>query len=215
MSAPSLSLRGEVRRGACALRVPGLVLAPGITWLIGRSGVGKSTLLEAVLGTVPLLGQLEWSSAGEREVWQQDNRAIVPLERRRIGWVSQRPSLFPHLSVWRNVGFGCERSGRDERAAEALRQVGLWQWRDQMPQHLSAGQTQRAQLARALCHQSRVLLLDEPLANLDSQSQDELLKTASEAIQQRQLVALLVTHDERLLNANTWPVVRVNQGVVS
>ncbi len=172
-----------------------LSLEPGSLFaLLGPSGSGKTTLLRLIGGYLaPATGRI--SLAG-RDV------TALPPERRRIGMVFQNYALFPHLSARGNVAFGLEVRGvaRAEcrrRVDELLDLVGLVSdERDRRPGQLSGGQQQRVALARALAIEPALLLLDEPLSNLDrrlrEQLRDELL-----ALQRRTgVTTLLVTHDQ-------------------
>ena len=133
--------------------------------LLGPSGCGKTTVLRMVAGFVP-------PSAGDISL---DGRSIValPPHKRDLGLVFQSYALFPHLSVARNVAFGLEMRGvrgpaLDERVAEMLRLARLEAMAGRLPRQLSGGQQQRVALARALAIRPRLLLLDEPLSNLDA-----------------------------------------------
>ena len=137
-----------------------LSVTPGeIIALLGPSGCGKTTLLRAVAGLErPTTGSI---SLGDRLV--SGPGGFVPPERRRIGMVFQDWSLFPHLDVSRNVGYGLPRGDLStERVSETLSLVGLDGVADRMPGTLSGGQQQRVALARALAPRPAVLLLDEP-----------------------------------------------------
>jgi iron(III) transport system ATP-binding protein len=135
--------------------------------LIGPSGCGKTTLLRAVAG-------LERASAGDILLAQSvvsNGRVHVAPEARRIGMVFQDYALFPHLSVQDNVSFGLHkfpRAERETRVREVLSLVGLSTSAQRYPHELSGGQQQRVALARAIVSQPKVLLLDEPLSNLDA-----------------------------------------------
>lgn len=160
-----------------------------ITILFGPSGCGKSTLLRALAGLDrPQAGSLR---AGE-EIWFEGSR-FLPAHRRRVGFLAQQASLFPHLSVAANIGFGV-REHRARRVAELLELVGLPGLAHRRPAELSGGQRQRAALARALAPRPRLLLLDEPFAALDRAAQVELRARLREALAASRTPALLVTH---------------------
>src|SRR6266581_3421898 len=128
--------------------------------LLGPSGSGKTTVLR-------LLGGFETPDAGWIEVAGEDVTAVPPA-RRRCGMVFQHYALFPHLDVGENVAFGLPGRGTsDPKVAEVLALVGLAGFERRRVQELSGGQQQRVALARALAPEPRVLLLDEPLSNLD------------------------------------------------
>ncbi|MDR0535015.1 MAG: ABC transporter ATP-binding protein [Puniceicoccales bacterium] len=155
---------------------------------VGPSGCGKSTLLRIISGLVPPDG-------GGVTV----NGAPVAGPSTQVGFVFQDPNLFPWLTVRRNISFGPRAQGRGaEMAAEVddlVRRVGLAEFADALPHHLSGGMAQRAALARALVNRPPVLLLDEPLGALDAFTrmamQDEILAL----VRQRGTTVILVTHD--------------------
>jgi ABC-type Fe3+/spermidine/putrescine transport system ATPase subunit len=132
--------------------------------LLGPSGSGKTT-------TLRLLAGFERADGGRVVVDGQDVTRVAPVER-RFGMVFQHYALFPHLNVGANVAFGLEGRGlsrgeRTRRVAEALALVDLAEYERREVSELSGGQQQRVALARALAPEPRILLLDEPLSNLD------------------------------------------------
>jgi molybdate transport system ATP-binding protein len=147
----------------------------GVTALFGPSGSGKTTCLRVLAGLERARGCV--SVAGE--CWQDDARGIfVPTHRRAVGYVFQDASLFPHLSVRKNLDYGRKRSGAraspaDVRAIVDL--VGLGDLLERSPRHLSGGERQRVAIARALVASPRLLLMDEPLASLDAARKAEIL----------------------------------------
>lgn len=169
--------------------VPGEVLA-----LLGPSGCGKSTLLRLIAG-------LETPSGGEI-AWGEERWHTLPPEKRQVGMVFQDYALFPHLSVLDNVRFGLVE--RREPKGEALQRATDWMRRlhidhlaDRLPTALSGGQQQRVALARALAIEPRILLLDEPLSNLDEALRAVLLDELQTVLGQTHVTTLLVTHDQR------------------
>ncbi|PWC14400.1 polyamine ABC transporter ATP-binding protein [Brenneria roseae subsp. americana] len=161
--------------------------------LLGPSGCGKTTLLNIIAGFLaPTTGRV-WIAGQDVTDW--------PPYRRNIGMVFQNYALFPHLSVEENVAYGLKvrrasRHKQQRRVNEVLRQVRLDGLETRMPHQLSGGQQQRVAIARALAIEPQVLLLDEPLSNLDARlrkaMQDEL-----RALQQRVgITTVLVTHDQ-------------------
>jgi len=149
---------------------------PGVIALFGRSGSGKSTLTNVISGLMtPDAGTV--SLDGE-SLTDMRRGIVVPVERRRIGYVFQEPRLFPHLSVAGNLRYG-ERRRRAAATIAAFDEVGpllgVGQLLQKKPRQLSGGERQRVSLARALLSQPRLLLLDEPLASLDVARREEVL----------------------------------------
>lgn len=161
--------------------------------VLGPSGCGKTTLLR-------LIGGYEKASSGSISVDGADITALEP-ERRNIGMVFQNYALFPHLNVIENVEFGLKMRGeaglaRRQKAHEALAFVNLEGMDQRRPTTLSGGEQQRVALARALAFSPRMLLLDEPLANLDRRIREQM-RVELRLLQQRLGIAtILVTHDQ-------------------
>lgn len=140
----------------------------GITILFGASGSGKTTTLRAIAGMVrPDSGRI---AIGDAIVFDSTERVDVPIKERRVGFVFQQLSLFPHLTARQNVEFGIRDSNRSKRRAEAERMLEAFHVlhvRDRKPSEISGGEAQRVALARALSCKPRILLLDEPLSAID------------------------------------------------
>jgi iron(III) transport system ATP-binding protein len=168
--------------------------------LLGASGCGKTTLLRLIAGferpqsgTIMLAGQ---RVAGEGD-WQ-------PPESRNVGMVFQDYALFPHLTVARNVAFGLTQNRRKKftaqqiqaLTADAIALVGLTDLERRYPHELSGGQQQRVALARALAPQPALVLLDEPLSNLDMQVRLRLRQEIRDILKTSQTTAVFVTHDQ-------------------
>jgi ABC-type Fe3+/spermidine/putrescine transport system ATPase subunit len=166
--------------------------------LVGASGSGKSTTLRAVAGyEYPDGGRVVLRGAEGRET----DITRTPPERRGFGMVFQHYALFPHLSVEDNVAFGLEARGvrkaeRRARARDALAGVGLGGAGARAVQALSGGEQQRVALARALVIEPSVLLLDEPLSNLDPALRTSTRAELRRLLTERQVTALFVTHDQ-------------------
>ncbi len=163
-----------------------------ITCLLGPSGCGKTTLLRLAAG---LLDVQQGEIRLDDETLANKTRNPPP-EARDIGLVFQEGALFPHMSVARNIAFGLKR-GDDQGAIvkEILVQLGLEAFADQYPHTLSGGQKQRVALGRAIAPQPRVLLLDEPFANVDVVRRRALREQTRRVLKERGAVAILVTHD--------------------
>jgi len=153
---------------------------PGVVALFGRSGCGKTTLVNLICGLLrPDEGRIQLD-----DTVLADTRAgiSVPVERRRIGYVFQDARLFPHFSVLGNLRYGLKRSGKEanDRSGHAsfdavVALLGLSDLLDRRPHQLSGGERQRVGLGRALLSRPRLLLLDEPLASLDVARRQEVL----------------------------------------
>lgn len=161
--------------------------------LLGPSGCGKTTVLRMIAGLVP--------PSGGRVMLGGEDITARPVHARNIGLVFQNYALFPHLSVERNVAFGLEMHGirgssARERVSRALDLVRLGGLGARMPKELSGGQQQRVALARALVIEPAILLLDEPLSNLDAKLRDDLRGEIRDIQTRLGITALFVTHDQ-------------------
>jgi len=184
-----------------ALAYPGFELqadiklpARGITGLFGPSGSGKTTLLRCIAG-------LERTTGGmlrvHDEVWQ-DGAKFMPVHRRRLGYVFQEASLFPHLSVRRNLEYGLQRIPQVERKVQ-LEQVVEWLGLNKLidrnnPASLSGGERQRVAIGRAVLTSPRLLLMDEPLSSLDTASKQEILPYLERLHGELEIPVLYVSH---------------------
>ncbi|MGB1110074.1 MAG: molybdenum ABC transporter ATP-binding protein, partial [Gammaproteobacteria bacterium] len=147
----------------------------GVTALFGHSGSGKTTVLRAMAGLERFGGHLRVNG----ETWQDDDSAtFLPPHRRPIGYVFQEPSLFPHLSVRRNLEYGWKRVPPTSRAVafdESVELLGIASLLDRAPDGLSGGERQRVAITRALLTSPRLMLMDEPLSALDHASKQAIL----------------------------------------
>lgn len=161
--------------------------------ILGPSGSGKTTLLRVIAG-------FERADRGCVRLYDEivdDESHFVPSERRKIGYVPQDGSLFPHLCVSANVGFGLSRDERrGQRVEELLELVGLGGMGGRYPHQLSGGQQQRVALARGLAVNPRLVLLDEPFASLDATLRDTLRHDVRRILRDAGATAILVTHDQ-------------------
>ena len=161
--------------------------------LLGPSGSGKTTLLRLIAGFE--------SVDGGRVLLDGDDVTARPALERRCGMVFQHYALFPHLSVGENVGYGLAnerlpRPVRDARVAEVLAMVDLRGYESRAVTALSGGQQQRVALARALAPRPRVLLLDEPLSNLDPSLRERTRRELRDLVRRTGITTVLVTHEQ-------------------
>jgi putative spermidine/putrescine transport system ATP-binding protein len=179
--------------------------------LLGPSGCGKTTTLRMIAGFVePTSGIVR---LGDSDVTR------LPAWKRNTGLVFQNYALFPHLTVAQNVAFGLEmrkvaKPDADRRVAEALELVRLGHLGDRLPRQLSGGQQQRVALARALVFRPDVLLLDEPLSNLDAKLRQEVRVEIRKLQQSLNLTTVMVTHDQEEALTMADRLVVMSEGAV-
>jgi molybdate transport system ATP-binding protein len=168
------------------------VPARGITGIFGPSGCGKTSVLRCIAGLQRVPDGV--CRIGD-EVWQDANR-FVPVHRRPIGYVFQEASLFPHLSVTRNLLYGAgNAASRGAQLAEIADLLGIAHLLDRAPRHLSGGERQRVAVGRALVSNPRLLLMDEPLSALDRATKSEILPFLERLHETLRLPILYVSHD--------------------
>ena len=177
--------------------------------LLGPSGCGKTTTLQMIAGFVE-------PSGGAIRLEGRDLLAVKPAKR-GLGIVFQSYALFPHMTAMENVSFGLEMQGVDKterarRVAETLELVGLAAFAARYPRQLSGGQQQRVALARALVIRPRILLLDEPLSNLDAKLREEMQIELRQIQRTVGTTTILVTHDQAEAMALSDRVVVLNKG---
>jgi len=191
----ALELKVALQRAGFALEVDCTFPSQGVTALFGRSGSGKTTLLRCIAG-------LERTGVArvclDGELWQ-DEAHFVPTHRRAHGYVFQEPTLFPHYDVRGNLEFALHRVPESQRRVsfeEAVSLLGVQTLLQQRTQQLSGGERQRVAIARALLSSPRLLLLDEPLSNLDDTGKAEILP-----------------HLERLRDVSSVPIIYVSHAL--
>lgn len=190
-----MDVRLHLKYAAFALDVDLQLPGRGVTALYGHSGSGKTTCLRCIAG-------LEHAAEGfvqiNDEVWQDSQKGLfVPAHKRALGYVFQEASLFPHLSVRANLAFGLKRIPRQQRRvdmAQATELLGIGHLLERHPQHLSGGERQRIGIARALLTSPRLLLMDEPLAALDSKRKSEILPYLERLHDELDIPVLYVSH---------------------
>ena len=166
------------------------------TVLFGPSGAGKSTILRAIGGLLqPKFGKI---ATKNRTLLDTRNGVSVAAGQRRIGFVTQQPTLFPHLTVRRNVSFGLRalaHKEREQRVRDMLRLFRIEELSERLPAKLSGGEYQRVALARALAPEPELLMLDEPFSGLDATLKESILRELTVWLTARAVPALYVSHD--------------------
>ena len=186
--------------------------------LLGPSGCGKTTTLRCVAGLeVPNEGEI---TIGGRTVFSYRKRVNVPVEKRDIGIVFQSYAIWPHMNVFENVAFPLKsgkRIRREEirsRVEEALRKVRMEEYIFRPAPQLSGGQQQRVALARALVKRPGLLLLDEPLSNLDAKLREETRLEIKDIVKDLATTVLYVTHDQAEALSMSDRILVMGNGVV-
>ena len=193
----SVTLEGLAKSFGAVKAVDGVTVeapAGALTFLLGPSGCGKTTILRMIAGFIePTRGTVRF---GDRDV------TSLPAERRDCGMVFQGYALWPHMTVEQNVAFGLEvrkvpAEERTRRVGEALELVRMGSLAARRPNELSGGQQQRVALARAIVYRPQVLLLDEPLSNLDARLRHEMRGEIRRIVDELGITAIYVTHDQQ------------------
>lgn len=184
--------------------------------LLGPSGCGKTTLLRMIAG-------LETPSAGEIDLGGKklySSGVNVPPEKRGFGMVFQSYAVWPHMSVFENVAFPLRikkeaKDAVEARVMEALKMLHLESYRDRFPHQLSGGQQQRVAVARGLAMRPPVLLLDEPLSNLDAKLRAEMRREIRDLHRKLGITILYVTHDQKEAFEMSTEMVILNEGKIA
>jgi iron(III) transport system ATP-binding protein len=188
-----------------------------IVALLGPSGSGKTTLLRSIAGLeLPSQGSIR---IGEQTVFDAARKTEISVEKRCLGFVFQSYALWPHRTVFENVAYGLKLrkipAGEiRDRVGEVLRDLGLGDLGERHPHQLSGGQQQRVALARSLVYKPQVILLDEPLSNLDAKLREEARIWLRQLIIDLNLSAVCVTHDQAEAMAMADKVVLLKDGVI-
>lgn len=178
---------------------------------LGPSGCGKTTLLSMILGSLEVISG---------EIYFNDIRVdYVPMHKRNVGMVFQNYALFPHMTVAENIGFGLKmrkvpKKEKTVRIREALEMVQLSNYGHRFPKELSGGQRQRVALARALVIKPRVLLLDEPLSNLDAKLRENMRIELKRLHQELGVTIIYVTHDQVEALSLSDKIAVMSEGVI-
>lgn len=210
----NIRIRDAVKRYGETTIIPGLSLdiEPGEFFtLLGPSGCGKTTMLRMIAG---------FNSIEGGDFYFDETRINdVEPSKRRIGMVFQNYAIFPHLSVRKNVEFGLRNSKFPkgqvrEKADSYIHLVQIERWADQMPDRLSGGQQQRVALARALVTDPDVLLMDEPLSNLDAKLRIEMRDVIRRIQREVGITTVYVTHDQEEAMAVSDRIAVMKDGVI-
>lgn len=189
-------------------------ITPGeIVGIIGESGAGKSTIFKLLIGEVrPTSGRIFVDDISLGEIAPGD----IQRYRRQIGVVFQDFRLLPHKTVFENVAFALEVCDKEfeigHRVPEVLQMVGLQGKEDQFPSTLSGGEKQRLAIARALIHNSPVLIADEPTGNLDPRNAREIGELFKRLNKEHGLTIICATHDPRLVDILRPRILKIQQG---
>ena len=198
--------------GVTAVNTFSVTLPDGeLICLLGPSGCGKSTILNMLSGILPV--------SGGDIYFDEDNVTKLPPEERGIGLVFQNYALYPHMTVLENICFPLEikRVPKDERVARATKMAKLVHvdmLLNREPKELSGGQQQRVAIARALVKEPRLLLLDEPLSNLDARLRLEMREEIRRIQLQTQVTTIFVTHDQEEAMSISDHIVLMKDGVM-
>ena len=185
--------------------------------LLGPSGCGKTTTLRMIAGLIaPDSGEI---NVNDKSLFSAVKHLNVPAEKREIGMVFQSYAIWPHLTVEKNVSYPLElrkvsRSEIQDRVSWVLDLVKLSDLRHRFPGELSGGQQQRVALARALVYSPALLLLDEPLANLDARVRDSVRFEIRSLQQKAKITTIYVTHDQNEAMVLSDKVIVLNKGIV-
>lgn len=171
-----------------------------ILCLVGPSGCGKTTLIRCLLGLIkPEKGKI---TIGDRVLFDSENKINVPAEKRNIGIVFQDYAVWPHMTVIENVSYPLKKRGfkKEEvknKALKALAQVHMTEYANHLPSQLSGGQQQRVAIARALVIDAEILVMDEPITNLDAKLREEMLIEIRLLKNKLNSTILYITHDQQ------------------
>jgi iron(III) transport system ATP-binding protein len=182
--------------------------------ILGESGSGKSTVLRLLAGLeVPESGVIEM----DNQVLVDDKQMIYP-ENRGIGMVFQDYALFPHMTVAQNITFGLKGQSKSEKQrllAEMLDLIDMHAYQNRYPHELSGGQQQRVAIARALILKPKLLLLDEPLSNLDESLKEKIRTELKVILDRAKITTIFVTHDKNDCFELADYIVVMNEGRVT
>jgi putative ABC transport system ATP-binding protein len=201
-----------------AVRGVSLTITPGeFTAIVGPSGSGKTTFLNIISGLdTPTAGKV-WLNG--KMLSEMKGKELSDFRRDHIGFIFQAYNLIPVLSVEENVEYimllqGVPKTKRHQRVMEILKEVGLEEYPNRLPSKLSGGQQQRVAIARAMVSKPRLILADEPTANVDSKTGAELLDMMRELNRKTGMTFVFSTHDQMIME-RARRVITLQDGLVS
>jgi ABC-type sulfate/molybdate transport systems ATPase subunit len=183
--------------------------------LMGNNGSGKSTTLNLIAGQLePECGHVRCHG---KVLFDKELRVNMPIEYRRIGYIFQNATIFPHLSVYDNIAYGCRSRGMDRASTDRivksiLERLGIMHLCNLNADHLSGGQRQMVVLGRALAIDPILLLLDEPFRALDSDAKRLVNISLEREVKTRNIPCILVTHNPEELRMDIRNVCRMDRG---
>lgn len=184
--------------------------------LLGPSGCGKTTTLRMIAGLeIPDNGEI-WI---EGTVANRGNKILIPQKQRHIGMVFQDLALWPHMKVYENIEFGLSankipRAERKKKIKEVLNKVNMQKYSREYPGRLSGGQQQLIAIARAIVTEPKLLLMDEPLSNIDIRLREEIRQEIRRIQQETQITTVYVTHDQEDAFLLASKVAVMNEGII-
>jgi molybdate transport system ATP-binding protein len=212
MAVSGLTLNIKTSTEAFTLEVKLKLPASGVSIIFGPSGSGKTTLLRAIAGLTPCQGNIEFNG----DHWQT-NKTNIPTEQRPLAYVFQEASLFPHMSVGKNLAFAERYSLPHKNKAPKQHLIDLFDighTLERMPANLSGGERQRVAIVRALLRQPDLLLMDEPLASLDDARKRDILPYLERLKNELDLPIVYVTHSLNEAARLGDNIVAIDQGKV-
>jgi iron(III) transport system ATP-binding protein len=216
--ASKIELQSVVKRFGGVTAVDGVSFAVKegeILGLLGPSGCGKTTVLRSIAG----LERIDDGSISldGKIVTSPKDKVFVPPEKRRLGFVFQSYALWPHMTVKQNIAYvlkGLSKEEKEKRIASSLELVGLPDVGGRYPAQLSGGQQQRVALARSVSYEPMVLLLDEPLSNLDEKERERVRGELRVLLKRIGITTVFVTHDQEEAFVICDRVILMNQGKI-
>jgi ABC-type Fe3+/spermidine/putrescine transport system ATPase subunit len=185
-----------------------------LTCLLGGSGCGKTTILRLIAGLeIPEKGEINIG----KKIVTEDDQIILPPHKRGIGFIFQDLALWPHFTIYKNIAFGLNERKEEsakEKVFEMLEFFGLEEYAKKYPHQLSGGQKQLAAISRSLVLKPKILLMDEPLSNLDVKLKRRILEHIKKLKAEFNLTIIYVTHDHKEAFAIADKIVVLNDGVV-